>query len=46
MMGHTSDPARNRSLFMVDNQEQGYPVSRKIQLPKNWDKLMEEKNRG
>jgi hypothetical protein len=39
----TGDPARNRSLFMVDNQEQGFPVSRKIQLPKNWDGLIEEK---
>jgi len=39
----TGDPARNRSLFMVNNQEQGFPVTRKIHLPANWDRLMEGK---
>jgi len=38
----TGDPDRNRSLLLVNNQEQGYPVSKKIQLPDNWEKLLSE----
>lgn len=33
-------PERNRSLICRQNFEQGYPVSKKISLPANWDDLM------
>jgi len=38
----TGDPARNRHLLLFNNQEQGFPVSRKIKLPQNWDELLME----
>jgi len=37
----SGDPDRNQSKGYINNHEQGAPVSRKIALPKNWDKLME-----
>ena len=41
----TGDPDRNRSLLMVVNQYQGYPMSKKIRLPENWDALMSEQEK-
>ncbi len=38
----TGDPARNRHMFLFNNQEQGFPVSKKIRIPKNWDQLLKE----
>jgi hypothetical protein len=36
----TGDPARNRHLVLFNNQEQGFPVSKKIRLPAKWDQLL------
>ena len=38
----TGDPGRNRITMWFNNHIQGYPVSMKIELPKNWDTLLAE----
>jgi len=38
----TGDPGRNRVIVTRQNAEQGYMTSMKIELPENWDALMEE----
>jgi hypothetical protein len=38
----TGDPSRNRHMFLYNNQEQGFPVSKRIRVPKNWDQLLKE----
>ena len=38
----SGDPGRNRSLVCRQNFTQGWPTSKKIELPANWDELMEE----
>ncbi len=38
----TGDPSRNRHLFLFNNQEQGFPVSKAIKVPANWEKLLQE----
>ena len=36
----SGNPGRNRSLVCRQNTEQGWPVSKKIELPANWDQLV------
>lgn len=36
----TGDPTRNRCCIYRQNFKQGYATSKKIALPKNWDKLL------
>ena len=40
----TGDPARNSAYIFGHNGYGGYPVARKIKLPKNW-KALREKSR-
>lgn len=35
----SGDPGRNQSKGYVQNQRQGVPVSRKIELPADWERL-------
>ena len=38
----SGDPGRNQSKGYVENQRQGPPISKKIELPANWEKLMKD----
>ena len=38
----SGDPGRNQSKGYVQNQKQGPPVSKKIELPANWNQLLKE----
>jgi hypothetical protein len=39
----SGDSGRNRSRGYVQNHEQGPPVSKKIQLPSNWERILQAK---
>lgn len=36
----SGDPGRNQSKGYVQNQKQGWPVSRKVNLPANWSRML------
>ncbi|MBI2907552.1 MAG: hypothetical protein HYX92_07865 [Chloroflexi bacterium] len=36
----SGDPGRNQSKGYVQNQKQGWPVSKKIALPRNWERMI------
>ena len=38
----SGDPDRNQSKGYINNHEQGAPVSKRIELPKNWDEKLEK----
>lgn len=38
----SGDPGRNQSKGYVQNHEQGPPISKKIELPANWEQLLKE----
>lgn len=40
------DPARNQSKIYLNNQEQGAPVSRKVQLPDGWHERVASGKKG
>ena len=43
MIAVGGDPLRNNAYIFAHNAFLGYPVGRKIGLPKNWDALRAEK---
>ena len=38
----SGDPDRNQSKGYINNHEQGAPVSKKVELPRNWDEKLEK----
>lgn len=38
----SGDPARNRAIVWRQNHVQGWPVSRKVELPANWNSLVKK----
>ncbi|HSQ02813.1 MAG TPA: hypothetical protein VLN59_02185, partial [Burkholderiales bacterium] len=43
MIAVTGDPARNSAYVFAHNGVLGYPVGKRIRLPKNWKKLLAER---
>ena len=42
MITVSGDPSRDNIYICAGNGQHGYPVSKKVELPKNWEKLLEE----
>jgi hypothetical protein len=42
MIAVGGDPMRNNAYIFAHNAFLGYPVGRKIELPKNWNSLLKE----
>ena len=43
MIAVSGDPLRNNAYVFAHNGFLGYPTAKKIQLPKNWDRLLEQR---
>lgn len=41
-VSHSNDPDRDNCFICAQNGQIGYPVSRKIQLPANWEERLRE----
>ncbi len=42
MIAVSGDPLRNNAYVFAHNAFMGYPTGKKVQLPRDWDKLLEE----
>jgi hypothetical protein len=45
MIAVSGDPLRNNAYVFAHNGFLGYPVGRKIELPKDWERLLEERDK-